>query len=328
MSVAPHPTKGSGWWHIIYRPGGAKAKMTKISFQGTEIEARSWESELRRQSKELRPANAFPRVNEVSSQFLAEFKIDHQPAGHARVVRSFKTLLPFFGSYQFTSITSSLIERYKAERIEKVKPTTVQKELAALSGICKWAAEKGYCQPIKIKRFPSKLVKAPIPEIPSKETVLQLIDACRWPKSGLAACLYYGGLRSEEARLLTVERVFLEKRLLVVTGKGNKQRVVPIQQELEKVLRRRIEEVKRGILWPNIGTGAARPDIRFDSECDRLGIPRIKPHALRHAFGSHATRAGMGIRALQLIMGHCNTSVTEIYSHLNAADLVAEMDKL
>jgi len=151
---------------------------------------------------------------------LAEFKIDHQPAGHARAVRSFKTLLPFFGPYQFTSITSSLIERYKAERIEKVKPTTVQKELAALSGLCKWAAEKGYCQPIKIKRFPAKLVKAPIPEIPTKETVLQLIDACRWPKSGLAACLYYGGLRSEEARMLTVERVFFGETALGGNGEG------------------------------------------------------------------------------------------------------------
>ena len=328
MSVAPHPTKGPGWWHIIYRPGGAKAKMTKISFQGTEPEARSWEAELRRQAKDLRPANAFPRINEVVPQFLTEYKVNHQPLGHERTVRSFKVLLPFFGSYQFTSITSSLIERYKAERIEQVKPTTVQKELAALSCLCKWAADKGYCQPIKVKRFPSKLVKAPIPDIPSKETVLQLIDVCRWPKSGLAACLYYAGLRSDEARKLTVERVFLDKRLMVVIGKGNKQRVVPIQEELEKVLQKRIEEVKHGLLWPNSDTGSARPSIRFETECTKLQIPRIKPHALRHAFGSHATRAGVGIRALQLIMGHCNTSVTEIYSHLNAADLLSEMDKM
>lgn len=328
MSVSPHPTKGPGWWQIIYRPNGRKGKQVRIPFLGTIDEAHAWEVELRKQSR-LESPSGFPKINEVVPLFMSEYKHSHQASGTARTLRSMRILLPHFGNLLFQAVTPRAVEDYKSKRLaEGVKPTTVQKELAALSSLCRWAAERGYCHPIKIKRFPAKLTKAPIPQAPTQEQVMKLIAGAKWPKAGLIACLYYAGLRSEEARNLAASHIFLDKGLMLITGKGNKQRVVPVARELEMVLKRRLEEIGgKGLLWPG-REGETRPDLRLNTECKRLDLPKIRPHDLRHAFGCHATRAGVGLRALQDIMGHSTPVVTELYSRLNAADLIDELKKM
>ncbi len=328
MSVRPHPTKGPGWWIIDFYPQGRNGKRERTPFSGTEAQALEMEADLRMATKQVK-TRLFPRIAEVVPDFMTHYKIDHQPAGIERTQRSFKILLPFFGRYQFTQVTPSLVENYKTMRLARVKPSTINKELAALSSLCKWAAEpeRGYCHPIQIKRFSNKLTKAPLPNVLTKEEVHALISQAAPDKQGLFAVMYYAGLRSSEARFLHRKNVFIDKKIMIVRGKGNKQRIVPILQELEPYI---LAANKTGYLWTNPTTQEPWKDIRgsLAGAAKRAGIEqRVTPHLLRHCFGTHSTESGVGLRTLQKVMGHSTSQVTEGYVTLAAKHLSLDMQK-
>jgi len=328
MAVRPHPTKGKGHWYIDYRPEGVKGKRKMVPFVGTWDQAKKLEMELRRQIKKENVASLFPKISEVIPDWINYYKIDHLDGGIERTQRSLKILLRFFGKYQFTSLTPTLIESYKRERLKEVKPTTINKELATLSGLCKWAAEQGYCQPIKIRRFSSKLTRAPLPHVPTQKNIERLLEAIPWPKCGLYGCMYYGGLRKTEAASLKAENVSLERKTMTVTGKGNKERVVPILKMLEPVLKCRLEEIKEGYLWAGPKGNPLvdlRPAIKW--ALIRSGIEeKITPHSLRHAFGVRAVMAGVPLRLIQIVLGHSSVKVTEIYTQIAADQLGGEFE--
>ena len=236
----------------------------------------------------------------------------------------------FFGSYQFTSINDPLVENYKRERLQLVKRTTINKELAALSKLCKWAKKKGYCQKApSIDRFPDKMTRAPLPDIPPQEDIERLIAAIPWPKRGIFCCLYYGGLRRSEATNLKAEDVHLDQGVMHIFGKGGKYRVVPILSHLEPILRRRLSEIQSGYLFA-AESGNPLNNLRgimFWAR-KRSGITsNITPHSLRHAFAVRAVVAGVHLRTIQLVLGHSSSKVTEIYTHLAAAQISKDFEK-
>ena len=329
MSIKPHPTKWPGWWYIRYRPEGRKGKEKYVPFEGTETEALAAETRLRRQNRDPK-ISAFPQLAEAAPHFITSYELDHQPSGTDRTRRSLKILLKFFGKQLFTSITPGLVDLYKEQRIkEGVTPSTINKELAALSSFCKWASERGYCQPIKIKRFPPKLTKAPYPKVPTQIEMLALINSMDWPKYGLFACMYLGGLISAEAINLKAETILTHQDIMLVTGKGNKERVVPIIQDLKPILEKRLKEINTGLMWPK-KDGTPYKDLRSAIKwaAKRAGITKhINPHLFRHAFGVHTTESGVNLRQLQQVMGHSSSATTELYSRLAAESLKKELKK-
>ena len=325
MSVRPHPKK-TGHWIIDFYPQGRKGKRERVPFEGTEVQALAIELELRRETKQVR-TRLFPRIEEVIPDFMNYYKLDHQPRGIERTLLSFKTLLPFFGKYQFTHITDTFVDQYKTKRLDTVTPSTINKELAALSSLCKWAAEseRGYCNEIKIKRFPGKLTKAAIPVILSIEEVLALINEVSQIKRGVVAAMYYGGLRSSEARLLQRENVFIDQGILIIRGKGNKQRIVPIMKDLVPYLKAANNE---GYLWLNPRTEKPWGTLRkaIFGAAKRAGIKKhVTAHLLRHCFGTHSTASGVGLRTLQDVMGHSSSQTTELYTTLATGHLIEGM---
>lgn len=319
MSVRPHPKQHlpahHGKWVIDFK--GPDGKRQQFILVGTELEARQCEQSLRIKQRGI-AVKRFPSLQEVAPAFRDDYELDHQPGGTERLTRSLKILMPFFGKYQFQSLTNQLIDQYKRQRLDTgVKHTTINKELAALSSFCKWAEDKGYCERIRIKRFPNKLTRAPIMNVPSRKEIVLLLRAIPRKKRAVFAVMYYLGLRSQEARDLRGNAVHWSRRVLVITGKGNKQRIVPIGRKAAPYLRHSLPFYApkdfRGILeWA----------------CKRAGMHRdINPHLFRHAFGCHMTAAGVGVRALQEIMGHSSVAVTERYSQVVAETLLKEMDK-
>jgi site-specific recombinase XerD len=318
MSVRPHPQQHleqhSGKWIIDYRkPDGKRAQEI---FVGTEADAIAIEQSLRVRSR-LVTLRTFPSLIEVAPFFVECYRLDHQPRGVERLQWSLKLLLPFFGRYQFQSITGQLVEQYKRQRLATgVKPSTINKELAALSSFCRWAEDQGYCERIRIKRFPPKLTRAPLMNVPSRSEMIRLLRAIPRKKRGVFAVMYYLGLRSQEARDLLPFAVNWSRRVLIVTGKGNKQRIVPINRRAIPYLRHlpfyAPKDFREILTWA----------------CKRANINRhINPHLFRHAFGLHMTAAGVGLRALQEIMGHSTPVVTERYSQVVAETLLKEMEK-
>jgi site-specific recombinase XerD len=224
--------------------------------------------------------------------------------------------LPYFGRYQFQSLTTPLIEQYKRNRLaDGVTPSTINKELAALSSLCKWGRDQGYCEEVRIKRFPNKLTRAPMMDVPSRTEMLKIIRAIPRRKRSVFAVMYYLGLRSQEARDLRPESVHWGRGMVLVIGKGNKQRAIPINRKAAVYL--------RGLPW--YAPGDFRQILKWAAK--RIGARELNPHLFRHAFGCHATAAGIGLRALQEMMGHSSPVITERYSQVVAETLRKEMRK-
>ena len=112
------------------------------------------------------------------------------------------------------------------------------------------------------------------------------------------------------------EHVFWSRGVVIVTGKGNKQRIVPIGRKAAVYL--------RSLPWYT--PKDFRQILKF--ACKRACIDQhINPHLFRHAFGCHMTAAGVSLRALQEIMGHSSSAITERYSQVMAETLIKEMGK-
>lgn len=320
MSVRPHPKQKTdqsyrdAWLIDFYDASG---KRRKILRRGTEAQVREIEHSWRIRTRTT-PASAYPSLNEAAIAYVEQYSLDHLPGGAERLRWSMKHLLRALGRYQFPSITPPVVEDYKRARLaDGVKPNTINKELAALSGFCRWAHNQGYCEKLYIKRFPGKLARPPIPTVPSRKEVIKFLRAIPRAKRGIWAAMYYCGLRSSEARNLTDRHVNWGLGVMVITGKGNKQRVVPMNRKIKPYLRSGL---------PFYAPKDLREVAEWALKRARLTI-HIHPHLMRHAFGVHMTERGVGLRALQDIMGHSSSQVTEIYTRLAAEALSKEMSK-
>jgi len=331
MSVRQHPTKGPGWWQIIVYPEGRKGKQRVIVFEGSLAEAEELAHAIRLEIRgEDRPLATLPKINQVVPDFMRWYGLDHLPAGVIVMRRYMRYMVQHFGNRQLASITHADFERYKQDRLaEGIARVTINKEISALNQLIAYGAERGYCRAIKGKRFAAKLTKSPLPDVPTREECERFISAMLWPAQGFFACLYYAGLRKAEAAGLTAESVYLDRGMMIVRGKGNKQRAVPIASDLRPYLERRLAEIDSGLLWTNRHGRPlydVRPHVKWALR--RSGLSRrLYPHLLRHGFGTHGTMAGIGIRAMQKMLGHSSSQTTEIYTTLADEWLTEEIKR-
>lgn len=322
---------GPGFWQIIYYAKiDGKLKQKRKAFAGSREDAVALEHTLRLEANKEHRIATMPRINQVVPAFMAWYELDHLHSGVVVMRRYMGYFLNRFGTRQLATITRSDFEEYKQDRRQQgVKPNTINKEISALNQLIAWGSERGYCLAFKGRRFPAKMSKSPLPDVPTREECLKFIDALTWPAQGMFACLYYAGLRRGEAAGLTKEMVFLDRGMMIVRGKGNKQRAVPIADGLVPYLEKRIGEVESGLLWTN-KHGKPMTDLREHIKWakKRAGITRrIYAHLMRHSFGTFGTMDGIGLRAMQKIMGHSNVQTTELYTTLADSFLVEEIKK-
>ena len=142
--------------------------------------------------------------------------------------------------------------------------------------------------------------------------------------------LYSCGLRVSELINLKCSKLFLEDDFLIVTGKGNKERAVPLNKILIKYLKnymhliRSHQDIETGhedfVFLNNRGKQLTRMMIFtiVKKHTEKAGIKKnISPHTFRHSFASHLLQGGADLRAIQTMLGHESISTTEIYMHID-----------
>lgn len=142
--------------------------------------------------------------------------------------------------------------------------------------------------------------------------------------------LYSCGLRVSELINLKCSKLFLEDGFLIVTGKGNKERAVPLNKTLIKYLKnymrliRSHQDIETGhedfVFLNNRGKQLTRMMIFtiVKKHTEKAGIKKnISPHTFRHSFASHLLQGGADLRAIQTMLGHESISTTEIYMHID-----------
>lgn len=140
----------------------------------------------------------------------------------------------------------------------------------------------------------------------------------------LLELLYATGLRVSELVSLRRAAVMREGSFITVTGKGNKDRIVPMNDRARDAVRKWAETLPQGAKWlfPAKGESGHLERQVFGRDlkalAGRAGISsaRVAPHVLRHAFASHLLAGGADLRVVQMLLGHSDISTTQIYTHV------------
>ncbi|MEA3302183.1 MAG: site-specific tyrosine recombinase XerD [Pseudomonadota bacterium] len=140
--------------------------------------------------------------------------------------------------------------------------------------------------------------------------------------------LYATGLRVSELIHLRPEQVSLNQGVVRVTGKGSKERLVPLGEDALEWLQNFISGPRQDLLRGRVcddlfptrrGSGMTRQAFwyRIKAHAQRAGIyTHISPHTLRHAFATHLVNHGADLRVVQMLLGHSDLSTTQIYTHV------------
>lgn len=150
----------------------------------------------------------------------------------------------------------------------------------------------------------------------------------------LMELLYGSGLRATELVSLPRNAIRPPQAFAIVTGKGNKERLVPLSPPALRAVEAQLALVPKDSRWlfPSGRTHLSRMRLfqLVKALGARAGIPptRISPHVLRHAFATHMLANGADLRALQTLLGHADISTTERYTHVDGARLAATVRTL
>lgn len=182
-----------------------------------------------------------------------------------------------------------------------------------------------------------------LPKIISVEQVEDLLNAPDLSKDEgfrdrtMLELMYCSGLRVSELLSLKVKQINLEKQIIDVIGKGNKQRKVPVGEYALDFVKQYIEEhrihnpgKKSNYLFLNrYGEPLSRQYffLQIKKYAKEAGIEEdISPHTLRHCFATHMLENGAELRALQEMLGHTNLSTTQIYTNISTKRILDAYD--
>ncbi len=198
---------------------------------------------------------------------------------------------------------------------------------------------------------PMELIESPkivskLPEVLSSKEVETLINNSELNKnngirnSAILETLYGSGLRVSELINLKISNIHFDDKLLLIQGKGNKQRLVPLGSICEaKIINyvnnirilKKIKEKSRDIVFLNINgnqlTRATIFNIVKEAQKNSNINKIVSPHTFRHSFATHLLENGADLRSIQIMMGHENITTTEIYTHLDTKYLSKTLNK-
>ena len=244
-----------------------------------------------------------------------------------------------------TQISHEHISGFMGALLEQqVTHRTISRKLSAIRGLFRHMRRHD-----DVRKDPTELVDMPrygsrVPDALSLDEVERLIEAPDpltlegHRDRTMLELLYDTGLRVSELVHLRLRELDLHQRTLLITGKGDKQRVVPFGELSAEALEEYLEETRHELLKKHGGPGATtyvfvtrRGDAmtrqafwhnmkRYAMLCD-IPEPKISPHKLRHSFATHMLERGMDLRIVQALLGHSNISTTQIYTHVANARL-------
>lgn len=218
-------------------------------------------------------------------------------------------------------------------------PSSVARKSSALRQFFGFLVDEGWRKDDPSPALPRPVTRRPLPRL-LNHAEIETLFACAESEAevgkaeavrmlALLELLYGSGLRASEVVSLPLAAVPRDAPFLTVTGKGGLARMVPISTRAGQVLRQWLE-LRRDdgkFLFPSRGKHISR--IRLFQMLKELAVranlapEKVSPHVLRHAFATHLLEGGADLRVLQTLLGHADIATTQIYTHVDAARLVA-----
>ena len=225
-----------------------------------------------------------------------------------------------------------------------IQPRSQARIISGIKGFYKFLRLEGYMDSDPTELLPTPKIGRHLPEVLTIAEIDSMIAAIDMSKPegqrnrAIIETLYGCGLRVSELVSLRLSQLFLEERYVVVLGKGNKQRLVPISPVAIEQIALYLEQTRsrqvaqRGsedILFLNRRGAMLTRQMIFHiikQLCELAGVRKvISPHTLRHSFATHLLEGGANLRAIQQMLGHESITTTEIYVHIDRSRLRDEI---
>ena len=188
----------------------------------------------------------------------------------------------------------------------------------------------GEYNPFERLKAPKKLANY-TPKVPEDSLVDRMLELCDDARDKAVLLLLLNGLRASEVADLTVDSMYWSEEyqinILRVVGKGNRQRLLPIVDEVAWAVQDYSQTQDSGRFWMFLASDGGKMTLRgveyVVEKWSRLAGDEIRPHRLRHHFATRLVRGGVPLFSVQQLLGHVNVQSTQIYTHLDLADLVS-----
>ncbi len=264
---------------------------------------------------------------------------DNTLAAYGRDLKSLSLWLGKKQSY-LLSVTHVLLLEYIANRMKKSKATSMARVISTFRRFYRYQLREG-----NITEDPTALIELPklgksLPDTLTEKEVERLLnaplieDALGLRDRAMLELIYATGLRVSELVSLRYTQLSLQQGVLRVTGKGNKERLVPMGDEAVTWLSKYLTESRPDLMLgkgvcdqlfvTRRGSGMTRQAFWYliKRYAQQAGIKKkLSPHTLRHAFATHLLNHGADLRVVQLLLGHSDLSTTQIYTHVAKARL-------
>jgi integrase/recombinase XerD len=217
-------------------------------------------------------------------------------------------------------------------------PSTVARRSAALRRFFGFLHDEGIRSDDPSAALPRPALQRPLPKILDANDVDALFEAASERASSgeplalrnlaLLELLYGSGLRATELVSLPRRAVRQGQPFLMLRGKGDKERLVPVSSRAAEAVQNWLPHVPEASVWlfPSGKSHLSRVRlfqlVRAIAGLAGIAPHRVSPHVLRHAFATHLLAGGADLRVLQSLLGHADIATTQIYTHVDAARLV------
>ncbi|MFN4260298.1 MAG: site-specific tyrosine recombinase XerD [Gemmataceae bacterium] len=221
-------------------------------------------------------------------------------------------------------------------REERLAPPSIARHLVALKMFYRFLRLEERADPAAVELLSSPTLWARIPQVLSPESIDKLlaapeaVDRFYLRDRAILETMYATGSRASEVVGLTMPDLYLDSSFLKYTGKGNKQRVVPLGQPAVQALRAYLTDQRPGLVQATPDTmtvfvsRGGRPLTRemlwvlVKKYVQRAGLnPSVSPHTLRHSFATHMLAGGADLRTVQELLGHASIQTTQLYTHVD-----------
>ena len=252
------------------------------------------------------------------------------------------------GTFSVQELNSQVIREYMGYlHDKKIEKSSIARKISALRSFCRYL-----CKSRILLHNPAKLVRSPkvaqrIPNYLTEKDCVALIEtpdlnqpAGRRDRA-ILELLYACGLRVSELTGINIGDIDFTESLILVRGKGKKERLVPFGNPCHAALEAYLEErcsqpvahspepdlpVFLNLRGSRLTARSVRRVVEKHMGSARLN-QKISPHGLRHSFATHLLNSGADLRSIQELLGHKNLSTTQRYTHLSIGHLMEQYEK-
>lgn len=270
-------------------------------------------------------------MNRYLDKFISYLEIERNYSPHTilNYRLDLEEFLKFTGRTPIEQVNYLLLRKFLAEfRLKHYRPRTVARKLSSLRSFFRFLRREGL-----VSENPAVLVMSPkldkmLPKFLTEDEMVKFIEAplvtdiSGRRDRAIFETLYSTGIRVSELVGLDVGHIDMIGNIAKVSGKGKKERLVPIGDKAIEAIRDYIQNRKHksnALFLNKNGTRLSDRGVRLimNKHITTVSLRQnISPHVLRHSFATHLLNRGADLRSVQELLGHVNLSTTQIYTHV------------